>query len=110
MTIVGKSTFVREERAVIFYVHRSTPRRLLLDLLAAEEDLQLRQQQLGQVVPQIERTSIQLMLDRARLQESTYLQELLQLDQAQPSEALAEKEASLLAELASVVQVFKKNN
>ena len=36
------------------------------------------------------------------------LQELLQLDQAQPSEALAEKEASLLAELASVVQVFKK--
>ena len=33
------------------------------------------------------------------------LQELLQLDQAEPSEALAEKEASLLAELASVVQV-----
>ena len=33
------------------------------------------------------------------------LQELLQLDQAQPSEALAEKEASLLADLASVVQV-----
>ena len=101
--IVGKCTFVREERAVIFYVHRSTPRRLLLDLLAAEEDLQLRQQQLGQVA-QIERTSIQLMQDRARFQESI-LQELLQLDQAQPSEALAEKEASLLAELASVVQV-----
>ena len=82
------------------------PRRLLLDLLAAEEDLQLRQQQLGQVA-QIERTSIQDMQDRARFQESI-LQELLQLDQAQPSEALAEKEASLLAELASVVQVFKK--
>ena len=47
------------------------------------------------------------MPDRARFQESI-LQELLQLDQAQPSEALAEKEASLLAELASVVQVFKK--
>ena len=106
--IVGKCTFVREERAVILYVHRSTPRRLLLDLLAAEEDLQLRQQQLGQVA-QIERTSIQDMQDRARFQESI-LQELLQLDQAQPSEALAEKEASLLAELASVVQVFKKNN
>ena len=69
--IVGKCTFVREERAVILYVHRSTPRRLLLDLLAAEEDLQLRQQQLGQVA-QIERTSIQLMQDRARLQERTY--------------------------------------
>ena len=106
MTIVGKSTFVREERAVILYVHRSTPRRLLLDLLAAEEDLQLRQQQLGQVA-QIERTSIQLMQDRARFQESIF-QELLQLDQAQPSEALAVKEASLLSELASVVQVFKK--
>ena len=35
------------------------------------------------------------------------LQELLQLDQAEPSEALAEKEASLLAELASVVQVWQ---
>ena len=84
------------------------PRRLLLDLLAAEEDLQLRQQQLGQVA-QIERTSLQDMQDGARLRESIFiLQELLQLDQAQPSEALAEKEASLLAELASVVQVFKK--
>ena len=69
--MVGKSTFVREEGSDLIYVHRSTPRRLLLDLLAAEEDLQLRQQLLGQVA-QIERTSIQDMLDRARLQESTY--------------------------------------
>ena len=65
-----------------------------MDLLAAEEDLELRQHQLGQVA-HIEQDCKKVHI----------LQELLQLDQAQPSEALAEKEASLLAELASVVQV-----
>ena len=71
-------------------------RRLLLDLLAAEEELELRQLQLGQVVISI--------LSQVKL-----LQELRHLDEVpggtEGGDDEAEKEALLLAELAAVVQV-----
>ena len=72
-----------------------------MDLLAAEEELELRQLQLGQV----ERADFPYLEQNVPV---FFLKELSQLDTV-PANAVgyeAEKEALLLAELAAVVQVY----
>ena len=102
----GKKVFWRESENKCFicrvlFTSFLWSRRLLLDLLAAEEELELRQLQLGQV----ERADFPYLEQNVPV---FFLKELSQLDTV-PANAVgyeAEKEALLLAELAAVVQVY----